>query len=1104
MLRSLAVVLLCLGVSGTAFGGASLVLNEVRTDQPGADNDEYFEIFGAPGTSLDGITFLVIGDGTGASGVIESVVDLTGSVIPPSGFFVAAESTFTLGVADLVTTINFENSDNLTFLLVEGFTGADGDDLDTDDDCVLDVTPWTGIIDAVAAIEEDNPPAGTECHYGLLGAVVGPDAGFAPGHFQRCPDGDIWVVADFDPLVGTDTPGASNFCGVPPALGDSCSDPLIASDGANPIDTTGATDDGPSPCGLLGSDIWLSYVASCTGDLTLSTCDNADFDTVIAVYDAAVACPPLSGDELACNDDSVPCTGNTSQLTIPVVQGQALLIQLGGFNGAQGTGTLTISCDGAVSIPDVLINEVRTDQPSSDIDEYIELIGDPGTVLDGLTYIVIGDGTGGSGVIESVTDITGTIGASGFFLITLSSFSLPGTPDLVTTFQFENSDNVTHLLVGGFTGAAGDDLDLDDDGTLDVTPWAGVADLIALVEEANPPAGTEFHYGPSSGTCVAGVNCNELGPDSAGFVPGHAKRCPDGGAWAIGAFDPAIGDDTPGAANDCSPLNDDCSNPATLNDGDTAYSNAFAASDGPSPCGSLGSDVWFFYTASCNGEVTISTCSQADYDTVIAVYPGAVACPPVSGDAIVCNDDAPGCTGNTSEVTFTAVAGETFLVQVGGFLGAQGSGTLTVSCMELCLPITDLVCNADCATGVVSASWTNGETYAALTADLFDASSTLVETQSLAGDATSVSFAAVPNGAYSVVVTGECVSGMTEVTCDVAVAVLTDETNVVVGLEFDGGDVDSVAALTAALDASSKSYVQLDSLDYDCFDQLGAGDVVWVQVGTFPNNYALTPDDGQALVDLVSAGVSIYLEGGDIWGFDAATAFIDYDGVDGTTVDGSSIDDGDDSFLGMVGSAHENVDVTGLGAAYTQDRGTGNDFTDRLVPTGTAFPADIPGTNAGVIWSDDGTGGSVDAYATGLYYKTDEPYGDVLAQSWEFGGYGGDQVALAQIYSDALKRPSIVLPQFNRGDTNADGLFNIADMINLLGVLFPSGSPVSFPCDDAGDTNDDGLLNIADAINGLGVLFPSGSPALIPAPFGTCGEDPTSDALDCAAFPACP
>jgi hypothetical protein len=72
-------------------------LSEIRIDQPGTDDDEYFELSGDPGAALEGLTYLVIGDGAGGSGVIEAVVDLSGQSVPTNGFFVAVESTFALG-----------------------------------------------------------------------------------------------------------------------------------------------------------------------------------------------------------------------------------------------------------------------------------------------------------------------------------------------------------------------------------------------------------------------------------------------------------------------------------------------------------------------------------------------------------------------------------------------------------------------------------------------------------------------------------------------------------------------------------------------------------------------------------------------------------------------------------------------------------------------------------------------------------------------------------------------------------------------------------------------------------------------------------------------
>ncbi|MCB0968266.1 MAG: ExeM/NucH family extracellular endonuclease [Ilumatobacter sp.] len=183
----------------------SLLINEIRMDQSGADDDEYVELIGTPDAPLDGYTYLVIGDGTGGSGVIENVTPLDGQVLGSDGLFVAAESTFTLATADMTTSLNFENSDNVTHLLVSGFTGADGDDLDTDDDGALDTMPWTSIVDSVALIED--APAG-ELVYSPT--IVGPDGVFVPGHVYRC--GDDWSIGAFEPVGEDDTPGAANGC----------------------------------------------------------------------------------------------------------------------------------------------------------------------------------------------------------------------------------------------------------------------------------------------------------------------------------------------------------------------------------------------------------------------------------------------------------------------------------------------------------------------------------------------------------------------------------------------------------------------------------------------------------------------------------------------------------------------------------------------------------------------------------------------------------------------------------------------------------------------------------------------------------------------------
>lgn len=203
-------------------------INEIRIDQFGADDDEYFELQGSAGEMLDNLVYLVIGDsGGGMSGVIEAVISLDGRMIPPNGFFLATESSFGAAgtafegiVPDMTTSLNFENSDNVTHLLVNSFDGFNGDDLDLDDNGTLEIQPWDSVLDAVGLVESpDMSNSGSEWFYGshLNGQDLGPQGQFAPGHVYRSNNGSSpFVMGEFsldvsDPgITIDDTPGSSN------------------------------------------------------------------------------------------------------------------------------------------------------------------------------------------------------------------------------------------------------------------------------------------------------------------------------------------------------------------------------------------------------------------------------------------------------------------------------------------------------------------------------------------------------------------------------------------------------------------------------------------------------------------------------------------------------------------------------------------------------------------------------------------------------------------------------------------------------------------------------------------------------------------------------
>ncbi len=130
--------------------------------------------------------------------------------------------------------------------------------------------------------------------------------------------------------------------------------------------------------------------------------------------------------------------------------------------------------------------------------------------------------------------------------------------------------------------------------------------------------------------------------------------------------------------------NDSCSSPTMVVDGTTiSITNQGATTDGPdepTACDFFGythveSDVWYCYTATCTDLVTVSLCGSS-YDTKVAVY-HACECPTQA--AFACSDDNCGI-GSGSRVQFMGIAGEDYLIRVGGFDGAQGDGFMTILC----------------------------------------------------------------------------------------------------------------------------------------------------------------------------------------------------------------------------------------------------------------------------------------------------------------------------------------------------------------------------------------------------------------------------------------
>jgi len=107
-----------------------------------------------------------------------------------------------------------------------------------------------------------------------------------------------------------------------------------------PFDTSNATFDGPGLF-VISPNIWYSYTAACTGDVTVSLC-GSKYDTKLAIYNGD-DCYPASGDLIKYNDDSC---GWQSEATFAVIAGNKYLIEVGGFGSKTGEGVISIRCEG--------------------------------------------------------------------------------------------------------------------------------------------------------------------------------------------------------------------------------------------------------------------------------------------------------------------------------------------------------------------------------------------------------------------------------------------------------------------------------------------------------------------------------------------------------------------------------------------------------------------------------------------------------------------------------------------------------------------------------------------------------------------------------------
>lgn len=182
----LAAALLLLALVAPAVASTPAGINEFVANHTGSDTYSFVELHGAPNQLLSGYRVLEIeGDADSTSGTPGTVDHVfTPGTASASGHWASS----------FPPARDIENG-TITLLVVTGWSGAQGDDLDTDDDGTLDVTPWTGISDSVAV---SDGGAGDRTYSTVVLTASFDGGAFTVGGASRIPDAaDTDAVADW-------------------------------------------------------------------------------------------------------------------------------------------------------------------------------------------------------------------------------------------------------------------------------------------------------------------------------------------------------------------------------------------------------------------------------------------------------------------------------------------------------------------------------------------------------------------------------------------------------------------------------------------------------------------------------------------------------------------------------------------------------------------------------------------------------------------------------------------------------------------------------------------------------------------------------------------
>ncbi len=408
------------------------------------------------------------------------------------------------------------------------------------------------------------------------------------------------------------------------ATGDAIDNPfIIGSLPANVIgSTSGFTDDYDVACDGVSTSPDVVYRFAPLSDVIvdIDLCASS-YDTKVFVFKSNESMP------IACDDDGCGGPGYQSHLTsVVMAAGLTYYVVVDGYEGDFGAYDMTI-------------HEVPPLEPCG--------IAIPqGAVSEGDDC---GDRPDINGGCNEVPHAFGTINCGDIRSGTL--WMANGSRDM--DYYWHTFDADTQVA---FFGAA--------DFAVNLTIWD------VTVNDCDAVGGPNLVDHAELNPCAEDTLVANLAPGDYLFVIGGVGF--DSAPCAAGPYYYHIGIECDAVPPIPVPLNDECVDATAIGDGTYTFNNWSATTSGVGTHGIL-KDLFYCYTAPLDGEATFSLCGSA-FDTKIAIWDGCT-CEPIN--ELGYDDD--GCAkSSTSEETIAVVAGNTYLVQCGGYSPNVGYGELEV------------------------------------------------------------------------------------------------------------------------------------------------------------------------------------------------------------------------------------------------------------------------------------------------------------------------------------------------------------------------------------------------------------------------------------------